>query len=181
MPPRPTRRLDALVIVMESSFSLKVSRSSVTRTVKVNVLAVVGVPEMVFSLLGSAADGHSSRYFYSVTESDRSVLRRLADDGNEEAADLLAELAAKRGDLEELRRLVDDGNENAADRLAELAAERGDLEQLRRLVDDGNENAADRLAELAAERGDLEQLQRLVDEGNESAESLLSELIRKIK
>ena len=76
-----------------------------------------------------------------MTESDRSVLRRLADDGNEEAADRLAELAAERGDLEELRRLVDDGNENAADRLAELAAERGDLEQLQRLVDDGNENA----------------------------------------
>ena len=53
MPPRPTRRLDAQVIVMESSFSLKASRSSVTRTVKVNVPAVVGVPEMVFSL-GSA-------------------------------------------------------------------------------------------------------------------------------
>ena len=54
MPSRPTRRLDAQVIVMGSSFSLKVSRSSVTRTVKVNVPAVVGVPEMVFSLLGSA-------------------------------------------------------------------------------------------------------------------------------
>jgi hypothetical protein len=139
---------------MESSFSLKASRSSVTRTVKVNVPAVVGVPgDGVLPPRQRAADGHSSRYFYSVTESDRSVLRRLADDGNEEAADRLAELAAKRGDLEELRRLVDDGNDNAADRLAELAAERGDLEQL----------------------------QRLVDEGNESAESLLSELIRKIK
>ena len=62
-----------------------------------------------------------------MSESDRSLLRRLADDGNEEAADRLAELAADRGDLEELRRLVDDGNEEAADRLAELAADRGDL------------------------------------------------------
>ena len=52
--------------------------------------------------------------------SDRSVLRRLADDGNEEAADRLAELAAKRGDLEELRRLVNEGNENAARLLTEL-------------------------------------------------------------
>jgi hypothetical protein len=76
-----------------------------------------------------------------MSESDRSLLRRLADDGNQEAADRLAELAADRGDLEELRRLVDDGNEQAADRLAELAADRGDLEKLRRLVDDGNENA----------------------------------------
>jgi hypothetical protein len=39
----------------------------------------------------------------------------------------------------ELRRLMDDGNENAADRLAELAADRGDLEELQRLSDDGNE------------------------------------------
>ena len=55
MASRPTRRLEAQVIVMESSFSLKVSRSSVTRTVKVNVPAVVGVPEMVFP--SSAARG----------------------------------------------------------------------------------------------------------------------------
>jgi hypothetical protein len=34
---------------------------------------------------------------------------------------------------------MDDGNENAADRLAELAADRGDLEELQRLSDDGNE------------------------------------------
>jgi hypothetical protein len=46
-----------------------------------------------------------------MSESDRSVLRRLADDGNEDAAERLAELAAERGDLEELRRLVDSGNE----------------------------------------------------------------------
>jgi hypothetical protein len=44
---------------MESSFSLKASRSSVTRTVKVNAPAVVGVPEVVFSLLGSARPGGS--------------------------------------------------------------------------------------------------------------------------
>src|SRR5688572_440622 len=49
--PTPTQRLDAQLIVMESSFSLKASRSSVTRTVKVNVPAPVGVPEMVFSRL----------------------------------------------------------------------------------------------------------------------------------
>jgi hypothetical protein len=43
---------------------------------------------------------------------------------------------------------VDDGNENTADRLAELAAERGDLEQLQWLVDEGNESAASLLSEL---------------------------------
>ena len=55
-----------------------------------------------------------------MTESDRSVLRRLADDGNEEAADRLAELAAERGDLEELQRLSNEGNESAESLLSEL-------------------------------------------------------------
>ena len=75
---------------------------------------------LVTSVTIWAADGHSSRYFCSVTESDRSVLRRLADDGNEEAADRLAELAAERGDLEELQRLVDEGNKSAESLLSEL-------------------------------------------------------------
>jgi hypothetical protein len=103
-------------------------------------------------LLGHARS-NVGEYVDRMSESDRSVLRRLADDGNEEAAD----------------------------RLAELAAARGDLDELRRLVDEGNENAADRLAEFAAKRGDLEELQLLVDEGNEKSEGLLSELIRNIK
>ena len=42
---------------MDSACSLKAPRSSVTRTVKVNVPAVVGVPEMVFSRLGSYDPG----------------------------------------------------------------------------------------------------------------------------
>jgi predicted nuclease with TOPRIM domain len=96
----------------------------------------------------ACADDRPSQYVDQMNESDWSVLRRLADDGNEEAADRLTELAAERGDLDELRRLVDNGNENAADRLTELAAERGDLDELQRLSDQGNENAADRLTEL---------------------------------
>jgi hypothetical protein len=55
-----TRPADAQLIVIESSFSLKAPRSSVTRTVKVNVPAVVGVPEMVFSRLGSSRPGGSA-------------------------------------------------------------------------------------------------------------------------
>ena len=51
-------------------------------------------------------------------------------------------------DLGALRRLVGDGNEEAADRLAELASERGDLETLNGLVDEGNELAAERLSRL---------------------------------
>jgi hypothetical protein len=49
-----------------------------------------------------------------------SILRRLADDGNEESADRLTELAADRGDLEELQRLSDEGNEKAQGLLSEL-------------------------------------------------------------
>jgi hypothetical protein len=52
-----TRPAAAQLIVMENSFSLKAPRSSVTRTVKMNVPAVVGVPEMVFSRLGSSRPG----------------------------------------------------------------------------------------------------------------------------
>jgi hypothetical protein len=49
MPPRPTQRPDVQLIVTECTLSLKAPRSSVTRTVKVNVPTVVGVPEMVFA------------------------------------------------------------------------------------------------------------------------------------
>jgi len=51
---------DAQLIVIENSFSLKAPRSSVTRTVKVNVPAEVGVPEMVFSRFGSSRPGGSA-------------------------------------------------------------------------------------------------------------------------
>lgn len=51
---------------------------------------------------------------------DLVALRRLAEDGNEEAANRLAELAAERGDVEELNRLVDEGNEVAANLLTKL-------------------------------------------------------------
>ncbi len=53
-------------------------------------------------------------------ESDLSVLRRLADEGSEEAERRLTELAVQRGDLDELRRLADEGNEEAERRLTEL-------------------------------------------------------------
>lgn len=52
--------------------------------------------------------------------SDLTVLRRLADDGNEEAGRRLTELAVDRGDLKELRRLADEGNDEAERQLAEL-------------------------------------------------------------
>ncbi|HEY5186569.1 MAG TPA: hypothetical protein VIM19_17080 [Actinomycetes bacterium] len=77
-----------------------------------------------------------------MTGTDLAALRRLAEDGNEEAADRLSVLAAERGDVEELKHLIDVGNEVAADRLAEVAAGRGDADTLNCLIDAGNELAA---------------------------------------
>ena len=64
--------------------------------------------------------------------SDLTVLRRLADDGNEEAEARLIHLALERGDVEQLRRLTD----------------RGDVEELRRLADEGNDEAERQLAKF---------------------------------
>ena len=47
-------------MVMVNAFSAVVSCSSVTCTVKVNVPAVVGVPLIVFSRLGSSRPGGSA-------------------------------------------------------------------------------------------------------------------------
>ncbi|WP_173091517.1 hypothetical protein [Actinomadura verrucosospora] len=52
---------------------------------------------------GSAAD----------TALDRNTLRALADEGNEQALDRLADLADARGDMEELNELLDEGSERA--------------------------------------------------------------------
>jgi hypothetical protein len=63
--------------------------------------------------------GSTLGYPDGMSESDLSVLRRLADNGNDEAADRLTELAAARGDIEELQRLADEGNDKAAGLLSE--------------------------------------------------------------
>src|SRR5262245_43189702 len=76
-----------------------------------------------------------------MNDSDLSVLRERAENGDNDAADELIELATERGDLDELRRLSDKGNSTATDQLIELAAERGDLDELRRLSDKGSATA----------------------------------------
>ena len=53
-------------------------------------------------------------------ESDLSVLRERAEGGDKEAADQLIELAGEQGNLEELRRLADQGNTTASEMLGEL-------------------------------------------------------------
>jgi hypothetical protein len=67
-------------------------------------------------------------------------------------------------DREALRRLVEEqGDEDAAARLAEMAVHDDDDEMRRFLVDSGRETAAARLAAAAAENGDLASLRLLVD------------------
>lgn len=63
----------------------------------------------------SGEDGMST-----MTEPDLTELRRRAEQGDDDAAGELVELAGARGDLEELRRLADAGNRDAADVLLEL-------------------------------------------------------------
>ena len=65
------------------------------------------------------------------------ILRPLADAGDGGAASQLADLLAKRGDLDELRARADLGDEEAASILARLLAARGDI-----AVADGHWTAA---------------------------------------
>jgi len=116
------------------------------------------IPVLVFSpvLAGSVArQAHSApsakREVTPMVESDRSILRELAESGNADAIDQLVELAAGRGDLDELRRLADLGSLDATDVLVELAGERGDLDELRRLADLGSSDALDVLVELTSD------------------------------
>ena len=53
-------------------------------------------------------------------ESDLSALRERAEGGDKDAADQLIELAGEQGNLEELRRLADQGNTTASEMLGEL-------------------------------------------------------------
>ena len=102
------------------------------------------------------ADSASNRLLYRYAIP---LYRRAAEAGDLAAASRLAELLAKRGDIDELRALADAGNPSAAEGLADLLAKRGDLDGavqvLRARADAGDLLAALSLAELLAEHGDL--------------------------
>lgn len=101
---------------------------------------------------GIGTRGNSSeKRKYIMTESDLSVLRERAENGDATAVDILIELAGERGDMDELRRLADNGSSDAADQLIEVATELGDMNELRRLADNGNITAAEQLMELTEE------------------------------
>ncbi|MGV8910194.1 MAG: hypothetical protein ACOH1Y_14530 [Propionicimonas sp.] len=85
--------------------------------------------------------------------------------------------AITQADHDQLRDLADNGNEDALDRLADLADERGDLAELNELLDEGCEVAGLHLAARAIASRDLRELQRLADEGIEQAEDALEQLL----
>ena len=89
------------------------------------------------------------------------LYRRAADAGDSRAAGRLAELLARRGDIDGLRTRADAAGSAAARRLAGLLAKRGDLEGLRTRADTGDHQAAGGLAELLTMRGQGEEAERL--------------------
>ena len=105
------------------------------------------------------------------------LLWHAADAGDEDAAAQLADLLARRGDLDQLRARADDGDGESAWELAGLLAGRGDLDQLRARADAGDGYAAWRLAGLLAGRGDLDQLRARADAGDGYAAGELAGLL----
>ena len=82
-----------------------------------------------------------------MNESDLSALWERVENGDVDTVDELIELAGEQGNLDELRRLAEQGNSTAADVLIELG-EHGNLDELRRLAEQGNSTAAEQLTEL---------------------------------
>ena len=78
----------------------------------------------------------------------------------------MADLLAKRGDLDGLRARADTGDDHAATRLADLLAKHGDLDELQARADTGDEHAAWQLADLLAKHGDLDELEPCADTGD---------------
>ena len=101
------------------------------------------------------------------------LYRLAAKAGDEHAAKKLADLLARRGDLDELCARADAGDEHATMKLAE----RGDLARLRARADAGDWDASTRLAWLLAERGDLDELRGRADAGDWYAARLLADLL----
>lgn len=85
-----------------------------------------------------------------------------------------------QADRPALRDLADAGNGNALERLADLAdlaEQREDVGELSDLLGEGSEAAGEYLTARAIAVHDLRELQRLADEGVERAEAALAELL----
>ena len=113
------------------------------------------------------------------------VLRARADIGEGVPAQHLANLLAKRGDLDGLRARADVGDYFASDYLADLLTDRGDVDEavqvLRTSAAVGNWAAVQRLARLLADRGDVDEavqvLRTSADAGDDFAARRLAELL----
>ena len=138
------------------------------------ILSYVRDPADTARLADSARDRLLYRYAIP-------LYRHAADAGDEHAARQLAELLARRGDLDGLRARADAGDEHAAERLAGLLADRDDLDGLRARADAGDRYAARELAELLEARGDLagaaQILRAAADTGDEHAAERLAALL----
>ena len=82
------------------------------------------------------------------TNIDRETLRELADAGNENALDRLADLSDAAGNLGELSELLDEGSMRAGFLLTQRAASTGDVRELQRIADAGYDEAGDELNRL---------------------------------
>ena len=107
------------------------------------------------------------------------VLRARVQAGDGHGTYQLAELLAKRGDLDGLRARAGEGDRDAAWRVADLLAERGDLDGLRTRADAGDQASAWHLADLLVKRGDLNELRVRAGEGDHSAAWRMAELLAK--
>jgi tetratricopeptide (TPR) repeat protein len=116
-------------------------------------------------------------------------LRTLADTGDQDAADRLADLLTTQGRVDEaiiiLRPRANAGDWDAARRLAGLLARHGRAEEAitlwRPLADAGDLDAADRLADLLARQGRVEEAITVwrprADDGDRTATGRLAELL----
>lgn len=104
--------------------------------------------------LGRLADSARNRLLYRYAIP---LYRHAADANHWGAAERLAELLARRGDLNGLRARADAGDRRAAT----LLAEHGDLDGLRARVNGGDGAATERLAELLIKHGRDEEAERL--------------------
>jgi TIR domain len=124
------------------------------------------------------ADSAESRLLYGHAIA---LYRHAADAGDRYATWQLADLLARRGDVDGLRARADAGDEAAAvtlaKLLAKLLAERGDVDGLHARADAGDWDAAELLARLQAERGDLDRLRSQADAHNWGAAVRLAELL----
>ena len=113
------------------------------------VLSHISDPADAAQLADSA--GHRQLYRYAIP-----LYRHAANAGNGSAAQALADLLFRRGDLDGLHARADTGDWFAARTLTDLLANRGDLDGLRGLAE-ADDYAAVRLAGLLGARGDLDE------------------------